>query len=332
MNQFADWLVRLDLASDGFKNMVKSKNDADQIVSLLFETFQDGILLAKLACKVDPSITEDQIKGRAVFWKDKKVNIKLLINACKLKKIKCDFKWKDLEEKTNINGLMKTLHQVAEYLNNNQPGGSCCLQPFPKIPKFGAQTAGKDFHLENPYKEFREKSARLGSDNIYVTDNFKQGEEIYEKAIDVKKSSSSTKETKSVEQWQQAIDELFSTEKKYKEKLRLFMDYAVHSENPRITGPLSELQEKTLCHVLRLHEEVKNCFEEHSNKYGGFQEVLIEKKRSFLIYGPFIVRCRNIMNEIKKLPLEEKVAPQEKIGTPTDLLTLLVLPMQHVLR
>ena len=82
---FIDWLIRLDLVNNGFKSEIGS--DESTFVRVFFDRFRDGILLAKLAQKIDPTISEEEIRGRAVFKQDRTRNIGLFKKACTKKKI-----------------------------------------------------------------------------------------------------------------------------------------------------------------------------------------------------------------------------------------------------
>ena len=104
--------------------------DEAKFVSHLFIGLGDGIVLAKLATKMDITITPDQVQGRAVFIKDRAMNINLFIKACRNHKIVCHFKADDIFKGKNIEGVFKTLHKVATFLYNERAH----IPPFEKIP------------------------------------------------------------------------------------------------------------------------------------------------------------------------------------------------------
>ena len=132
------------------------------------------------------------------------------------------------------------------------------------------------------------------------------------------------------------MDELFNREQVYCQKIQLFKHYEKHCAASSINVLFGELK-ATLQDVENLHSEIRNSFADEAT----FQNVFIEKKNLFLIYGPFIQRCHNIT---KQLPNEEEtVTPEEKAkikaaiekdlpGGFIPLSSLLVLPFQHISR
>ena len=103
----------------------------------------------------------------------------------------------------------------------------------------------------------------------------------------------------------------------------------------QVSVPLGELKE-ILYEVENLHHEIKKSFADEAS----FQNVFIEKKKLFLIYGPFIQRCYNIkkqMPDLKMVTPEEnakikKVIEKDLPNGFIALPALLVLPFQHLLR
>ena len=223
-------------------------------------------------------------------------------------------------------GILKTLHSVSTYLSKQ----AVPIQGFDNVPKIDKRvTLSRQchYHVPNPYKEFRTKSAAKPEEQESYYGG--PGDAIYETYV-----TDPTRTSTNI--CLQSIEELFSNEEKYRQKLKLFHLYRSHSKDSRINGPLRELQ-ATLEEVEKLHQEIKAEFVDESS----FQDIFIERKKRFLIYGPFIMRCMNIHMSLSEntaaLTDEEMAAVNQEISKTlpdgiVPLKDLLVLPCQHVLR
>ncbi len=253
MEPVCKWLESLGVMTGAVANTVHTSGK-------LAEELYNGVVLAKVALKLDPDIRQGSVVGRPSFDMDRRKNVKLFLDTYnrRFKLRQAKFTVKDVEMRQKTEQVVDALHNVARDLE----ASNAKLKAFKK-PKADAYTSaegeGAVPNYPNPYESI-----------LNFVEAVQPFEESQQKAYDYYYGHADLSyycATKIESDLDRAVEELFAKNKQFIKALTLYEHVGRFATNDRLQSFFLDIEFINVIAKLRnFHQQLQVEFDEKTRR------------------------------------------------------------------
>lgn len=311
----AAWLAKANLMQRGVADRCKTP-------SQLANELHNGVILVKLACKLDPNnVGPDKVMGRPSIEYHRRLNVNTFIEAYKrsfksrfrIAMVDVGFTPDDIENSKNIEQVVTAMHKVAKKIESQE------------LPAFIMPNASI-FRKETEKRHMDPTSDSNCYGRLYSYGRLYRLYSPYEEDPMTK--------------YDYAIEEFLDKNDEFCKALDFYQEIGKHSTDDDLRKWfLDEDFSNTIDNLRSFHQKLDKELAEET-KDGMFYDVIIRNKTNFLQYCHVLVRTENVKALImRKDPFhtrDQLSLVKEKVGrfltAWTNFDSLLTLPFQHLTR